>query len=659
MLLLAWIWAFSLATGRADKIHDAMYKNLDASPCVRLLTKDGEIGCNTEGRVQGVLRLLDREHESIFTNPPKGKAAVVIPQALFNQTIVEKLSARVDLAGILVVSAGELPPYFSPDEKQPQSFMAKARGQITYDWNPSGDIEAFKFKRYGFAIVAISEGDSQVAIDNAKQNENKQNMNEFEPFMAEFNYPMYASGNSIDCLADATCLPLGGFSVWTSLQHLNKSAPPQPIVLATAMLDSSAFFHDLAFGANAYQSSVVSLLGAITALGRLNSSSDHGCQAGNETEKRIVAAFFQGEQFGYIGSRRFARDLAVGLKCDKHSARYRDFCLNPYKPSTLYTYFNLSNIESIVEVGQVGNIENSALYIHRESTISTPQDITQTNILSDIAYKAAAGLPFTLTNASNTLLSLPPSSIPSFLEARGLETNPSPPSEAGIGGIHIAGHDDRFLNPFFHSRFDKNITGEALTNLCEVSKLIARTLYAAAGGNPASTCQARVDDVVDCEEIRILFTCLVLDFGCDLASRYMYSSSSGPMSHYTSVFYLIDPPRIGGVPRFLMELLNEKLKIRNGFGASFHDAVDPVLQFDYPSDKWRIRQGESWSDNITNVPSRVFTEANWAFDIETRLFRKEDPKVQSIMLGLGLGLTILAGAVAFVAQPHILQKFKI
>ena len=59
---------------------------------------------------------------------------------------------------------------------------------------------------------------------------------------------MYAAGNASACVAQGTCTPLGGHSVWAALPPLPRGGRDDglPITLVLAGVDSTAFFHDAA-----------------------------------------------------------------------------------------------------------------------------------------------------------------------------------------------------------------------------------------------------------------------------------------------------------------------------------------------------------------------------------------------------------------------------
>ena len=62
---------------------------------------------------------------------------------------------------------------------------------------------------------------------------------------AELDATMFAAGNASACITQGSCLPLGGHSVWAALPPMPVSGgDSKPIVIVTAGIDSTAFFHD-------------------------------------------------------------------------------------------------------------------------------------------------------------------------------------------------------------------------------------------------------------------------------------------------------------------------------------------------------------------------------------------------------------------------------
>jgi nicastrin len=89
------------------------------------------------------------------------------------------------------------------------------------------------------------------------------------------------------CLAEQSCLPLGGQSVWAPLGALNATRPP---IFAVAPLDAAALIHEAAAGGDATVSGLVALLAAAEALGRTPSAAT--------LPLGIIFAAFEAEAWG-------------------------------------------------------------------------------------------------------------------------------------------------------------------------------------------------------------------------------------------------------------------------------------------------------------------------------------------------------------------------
>jgi nicastrin len=161
----------------------------------------------------------------------------------------------------------------------------------------------------------------------------------YPSILAEFNYYMGPGGvdsettgaasvlyDSKKCLGwrDANgdwsprCAPLGGNSVWAAAGSPvpldvgdgggggDDGGGRRPAVLVATSIDSTSMFHDLSPGANNAASNALALLAAAQLVG-----SHIGDDALDALHGRIVFAFFQGESYGYLGSRRFLKDVVV------------------------------------------------------------------------------------------------------------------------------------------------------------------------------------------------------------------------------------------------------------------------------------------------------------------------------------------------------------
>jgi nicastrin len=124
-------------------------------------------------------------------------------------------------------------------------------------------------------------------------------------YMARSSLTMYASGNSKTCLAAGTCLPLGGHSVLSAMPPLPAGATnAKDVLIVAARMDGDELFHDVAAGADAPLSGLITMLAAMRAL------ATGGVDAGTYT-KQIVFLALNGEAFDLMGSRAFLYKLGL------------------------------------------------------------------------------------------------------------------------------------------------------------------------------------------------------------------------------------------------------------------------------------------------------------------------------------------------------------
>ena len=95
----------------------------------------------------------------------------------------------------------------------------------------------------------------------------------------------------------------------------SSSSSSKPTILIATGIDSTSMFHDLSPGANTAASNILAVLMAANLIGSsINDATLDGLYG------RIVFSFFQGESYGYIGSRRFLKDVIInenskGFEC--------------------------------------------------------------------------------------------------------------------------------------------------------------------------------------------------------------------------------------------------------------------------------------------------------------------------------------------------------
>jgi nicastrin len=134
---------------------------------------------------------------------------------------------------------------------------------------------------------------------------------------------MYAEQNALKCYKELACDPVGGHSVWGAMGTPAIVNYSRPVVVATASFDSTAFFHDLATGAEGSISGAIALLAAADALTRADVPNME------DLDKQLVFALFDAESWGFVGSRAWVADVQE-FKCDELATDKS--CLNPYRP---------------------------------------------------------------------------------------------------------------------------------------------------------------------------------------------------------------------------------------------------------------------------------------------------------------------------------------
>jgi hypothetical protein len=208
-------------------------------------------------------------------------------------------------------------------------------------------------------------------------------------------------------------------------------------VLVTAAIDSTAFFHYLAYGANDAVASIAVMMATAEAIGRSG--------VADALEKQPLFFLANAEEFGYAGSRRFARDLTTGISCSSsvsavNSSSGLPLCTDPIYPSTLFQRIDSSSITDAIAIDQLGRLNNGQLYLH--SVSSEPSNL-------DVFEQVAKSLDGVSVSASAATSAVPPSPLNSFMAAL--------PSLQNTGVV-LSGYDAAFNDPTFHSRFDREVS---------------------------------------------------------------------------------------------------------------------------------------------------------------------------------------------------------
>ncbi|XP_031100529.1 nicastrin [Ipomoea triloba] len=630
-------------------LEKSMYVAIDGYPCVRLLNISGEIGCSNPGRgnvVAPVVRFKD-------TIKLDKQSAILTSLEEFD-SFFTRFSSDPDfakhVAGMLVESGtrstNELKG-FSPDKKFPLVEFAPYNSG-SFEWNPTGS--GVMWEAYSFPVFLLSESSTLTLREVAIKNEKRKNS--YTSNVVDFDLVMQTTKSgtrdSESCLRQQTCLPLGGYSVWSALPPINLSSEKsRPVILAVASMDSASFFRDRSIGADSPISGLISLLAAVDALSRFDYSRDF--------IKQLVFVVFTGESWGYLGSRRFLLEL------DQHSDAVRGL--------------DFSMIETVLEIGSVGK--------------STAQDVTTffahttggayTNETLNALFHAQDSLKtqnIKISKAKKTNPGLPPSSLMAFVRK-----NPQ------TSGIVLEDFDDAYRNKFYHSHLDdqSNVNSSAIV---AAASLVARSLYVLASDKKEVNASLLTTINANSSLVEELLGCLLScepGLSCGLVKSYIAPSMSCP-SHYVGVI-LGEPSsvpylgNVGDVSRFIWNFLAEKTSIRptntssacpkdcgrdgeaciqtetDGKGICVISTTRYIPAYStrlkYESDTWMVLPSNSTEPD----PDPVWTESNWDM-IRLRAYTVQGASYDRFVLLLGIVVTLLAYLIIVMARAFITKAMK-
>lgn len=543
--------------------------------CVALYHRNGRVGCGTADRSLNIGQLYYYKG-SLPDNQENPYVMVVEDYDLTAETI-EMLSGAVNgkLEGVLVInstkSSGDSSSnansqdtntYLSPASKTPMGYntpMANLNyGYNAYQWNPKGE-DLLELNLIGMPMAYIP--DSDVASSLREESQNREGSS---AVVAEFNY--YMGPNDItskDCLQwkdlateewNPKCLPLGGSSVWALpgsppkgnnnargriLNSLNGNqgmpgrdlasnqnyGNARQVVILSAGMDSTSLFHDLSPGANTAASNILAIVMAAKLIG-----ANMNDQMLDQMPKRMVLALFEGESYGFLGSRSFLRDLAYpGFKCNSAPVRAvprlgesSDYaCLDPLRPSLKFA--DIGQIAGMISVDQIGHgVSDGILYVHADQK----NDEYGTYLANIMKYSATSDYSVafsSVANNNNNGYPYPPSPLTSLLQLSG----------GNKGGAILTGYDYAFSGkvPFQSHRDAAGSEYINLKSIAATATILARTVVAAAyddgsndnGGyqNAAYFAKNVIPELSsNDEDLLELSNCLFYGNSCSLIGKY-------------------------------------------------------------------------------------------------------------------------------------------
>ncbi|CAA0814554.1 Nicastrin [Striga hermonthica] len=652
---LHYSFAASGGTNSFESVPDlekSMYTQIDGFPCVRLLNLSGEIGCSNPGRGNVVAPVVRFKNAKELTEPASVLVSPDEFESLLSRLLSDSNFAR-NVAGILVESGTHVQNSlkgFSPDAKFPQAEFAPYRNN-NFEWNPAGS--GIMWKAYNFPIFLLSQNSTSTLQEAALKNE--KNKKSYTKVVSEFDLVMQTTKSgthdSDTCLKEGTCLPLGGYSVWSALPPIKTSSQlnGKPIVLVMTSMDSASFFRDKSLGAESPISGLIASLAVVDALSHLDGL--------GELNKQLVFVVLTGETWGYLGSRR------IFLEFDQQSDSVKGL--------------NLENIETVLEIGSVGKSYPQGIKTFFAHTAGTTSAVNGTLNALQHAKDSLASESIMVKAASTSNPGVPPSSLMTFLRKKPL-----------ISGLVLEDFDSAFSNEFYHSHFDdlSNINSSSIT---AAASLVARTLFILAGGeNPSAINNIKINSSLVDELISCLLNC---DPGlsCELVKHYISPSTACP-SHYVGVILgkpssTPYPSYVGDVSRFVWNFLADKTSIPSKNVSSScpkdcHDvdelcireeadgkgvcvisttryvpAYSTRLKYDESVESWTVLPINSSDTMGTEDP--IWTESNWD-TINLRLYTVQTSTYDNLILLLGIIITFLSYLVIAIGRTVIRKALK-
>lgn len=539
-----------------DEPFQSSFHHLQHSACVTLYHRNGRVGCGTIDRETQAGPIYYYDGNSV----PSGRDFVaVIEEYQLTAEVINSLlssSSNGNLKGIMVLNgtqADDTNEYASPGPIYPLGTSTPSEGisygNNAFPWNAKGD-GLIQFDLYGVPLVYIKEYETSYYIRNAAQDPNKAS-----EIYTQFNYYMGPDGvNSKDCLQwqDANsgtwnprCLPVGGVSVWgfagsppkktshnypennqessgssssSSSSSSSLSNVYKPAIVVGTSTDSTSLFHDMVPGANEGAVNTLTLIMAAYLIGK--SVDDATLDA---LPNRIVFGFFDGEAYGYLGSRQFVHDV-LNFQCGE-GLRVRSVakddtsemaCLYPMRPTMRFK--DLYKIAAFLTVDQVGiPVGDGNLFVHNAGGGGMGTFLANVMKYSGTSYfkatSSAAG-----NNANE--YPYPPTPLTAAMSVTG----------GSVGGAVLTGYDYAFTKrPPYQSHLNWIQNQEMnLKSIASAATILARTALAGAYDNGSydyATASSYAKNLIaelspDNDVLIELANCLFVDGKCSMLNKF-------------------------------------------------------------------------------------------------------------------------------------------
>eukprot|EP00667_Euglena_gracilis_P004752 EG_transcript_4782 len=636
---------YSVPSGPAAALYRRFVTPLpDATPCVLLTDRAGEMGCASGGEVAGPLRLITAEGDVQALAQASSPAVLLLTNGLFEQ-LVDRLAATGKVLGMVVHKADTRPKdgYSEAARVPNHRFFPRQDPFVLTEWNRRGTGRMLT--RYPFPLWLIANATTYATlVAKAKENTEKDRRAAGGPrWVAQTLLHMNAAGRTAEqCLADRRCQPLGGGTAWATLRPVANDRIQRGIVAAMCSVSSSGLFHEAVPAADAVVSHAVAMLAAFDAL--LQAPTD-------SLQKEILFLFFPGEDYGYLGSTRFLKDISDPYNCSTDGDDKNQLaCKKPYIPTNEYRKVDPQKFKFLLDVNQVGHPDSDGLYVHAlRDTEATAA------LVSALRANGARAAPVGKRGS-------PPSSLLPFL------LHPGVPASAGAAVL--AGYSTEYVNPYYSSIYD-DVTQVSPAKVVRAAEVTARTLWAVAGGSATTTI------AVDEKLVADLLHCLTENFRCSLV-KSLFPGGDPPKraTWYVGAFqhrYEPGTPEQRFIYRFLANRSAVAIKkdctspsdcsyrkdgltcVRNvcmKTAAYLHQGFSPAMAWDYTDSKWAIKK-ELQDDYSTVV------ESDWSSNIGVRVVLEDTGELELLIFLGGLFTTAVATLLWVFGGRYFCSKFKL
>jgi len=508
---LPWSLLVLLYTGSCTRLKQQIYQDLDSKQinhCFMRLNGSTTVGCTSKrGGNVGVLLYVDTIGDvKQLEDPTFGPYMVLVNPQVFSSGLLSSLEATGQVAGVILPSveggrwAGQVPRLgYSDDTVCPNgdnSLYSNTTKQCTEDtaWNIPGS--GLMWMSFNFPIFYLPNTTTTESLYSCYINHNNITSGLAWPLCSvQLSSNMHASTDSQTCMRRSNllnnltpqtfCDPLSDTNLHYMVSARNQSLPkghvqesaPASVILVQARLDGLTMFDQAELGFDSPTTGLVVLLAAAKLVAEKMSSLTY-----RDGVENIMFLLLNGEAFDYSGSSRLLYDMEHGAF--PHSADDEKYSNGTQTP------LNMTNIRTIIELGQLSNILSNTLFMHK---VNNPA-----GVVGQIEKFSRMN---NLTIKETTRSELPPSSAQKFLS-----------SSPSLHTVFLSNYDTTFTTPMYHSVYDTaqyhgynhshGSDQSVVTHLAKVAVVLAQTVISLASEQEEElypdTVSTLINDLLEC-----------------------------------------------------------------------------------------------------------------------------------------------------------------